>query len=166
MDRLLDRLGDIHARVRQVAFLHYYTWFVRIMLALAFLPSGVKKIVNQRFAGDGLGEVTVMFDSLYENFGALYVSIGICQLTAALLLLVPRTAALGALMYLPISIGIVIITTSLDFGVGTPTVTSLMLLGTVYLLCWDWHRVVGIVSRPGLPGRADPSRRAEQEARS
>ncbi|CAM3626323.1 DoxX family membrane protein [Nocardiopsis rhodophaea] len=165
MDRLLDLLSDAHARVRQVVWLHYFTWFVRIMLALAFLPSGFKKVINERFTRGEAGEVNVMFNALYDHFGALYVVIGICQLTAALLLLVPRTAALGALICLPINIGIVVITTSLDFGVGTPTVTSLMLLGTVYLLCWDWHRVVGIVSRPGLPQRSAPSATAEPGAR-
>ncbi|MBB6173756.1 putative membrane protein YphA (DoxX/SURF4 family) [Nocardiopsis mwathae] len=166
MDRLLDRLGEIHARVRRIAFLHYYTWFVRIMLALAFLPSGYRKIMGDRFTKEDIGEVSLMFDALYDHFGALYFAIGLCQVVAAVLLLVPRTAALGALVYLPISIGIVIVTTTLDFGAGTPTVTSLLLLGTVYLLCWDWHRVVGILAPARLPAAPRRFGGTEQRVRA
>jgi uncharacterized membrane protein YphA (DoxX/SURF4 family) len=151
MDRLLHRLDGLHARVRRIWALAYFTWFVRILLAIGFLPSGLRKVVDEPFtAEESLGDVYTMFTALHEEFGALYVVIGLCQVAAALLLLVPRTAALGAAVYLPIITGIVVITVSLDFGPGTPAITSLMLLGTVYLLCWDWHRVRPILGPPRL----------------
>ncbi|RKS06669.1 hypothetical protein DFP74_2312 [Nocardiopsis sp. Huas11] len=151
MDRLLTRLDRLHARVRGIRALVYSTWSVRILLAIGFLPSGYRKIANEPFTQEeSLGDLYVMFTALHQDFGALYVFIGLCQVGAALLLLVPRTAALGAAVYLPVITGIVVITVSLDFGPGTPTVTSLMLLGTVYLLCWDWHRVRPILGPPRL----------------
>lgn len=151
LDNLLARLDRVHARARQLTWLHYYTWFVRIMLALAFLPAGFTKAINERFmrydaSPDPEG---IMFNALYEDFGSLYVFIGICQITAAILLLIPRTAALGAAIYLPLISGIVVLTISLHFQ-GTWVITSLLLLGAIYLLCWDWHRFRGIFARPQL----------------
>ncbi|MFY7065433.1 hypothetical protein ACOQFV_06195 [Nocardiopsis changdeensis] len=149
MDRPLSALDGLHARVRGIRALSHFTWCVRILLALGFLPSGYRKVVDEPFTmEESLGEVYVMFTALHQDFGALYVFIGLCQVGAALLLLVPRTAALGAAVYLPIITGIVVITVSLDFGLGTPLITSLMLLGAVYLLCWDWHRVRPILGPP------------------
>lgn len=159
MDQLLARLDRAHARVREVTLLHYYTWFVRVLLAMGFLPSGWKKVINQRFTGNNPIDqpYEVMFESLYTNFGLLYIFIGVCQVTAALLLLVPRTTALGALVYLPIITGIVVLTTSLGFG-NTAIVAGLMLLGTIYLLCWDWHRVRSVIGPPRLPSRTADTR--------
>ena len=152
MDRLLEWLDELHARVRRIRALTYFTWFVRVLLALGFLPSGYRKIVDDPFTREeSLGEIHTMFTALHQDFGALYLFIGLCQVGAALLLLVPRTAALGAAVYLPIITGIVVITVSLDFGLGTPLITSLMLLGAVYLLCWDWHRVRPVLGPPRLP---------------
>ncbi|KOX08831.1 hypothetical protein [Nocardiopsis sp. NRRL B-16309] len=161
MNRLSARLDELHARVRRIRALTYFTWCVRILLAIGFLPSGYRKIVNEPFTlEESLGDVHTMFTALHQDFGALYVFIGLCQVGAALLLLVPRTAALGAAVYLPIITGIVVITVSLGFGVGTPLITSLMLLGAVYLLCWDWHRV-----RPLLGPSRPPGTEAESAVR-
>ena len=61
------------------------------------------------------------------------------QLTAALLLLIPRTAPLGAVIYLPIVLNISVVTVAVGFG-GTAVITGLMLLGSVSLLCWEYDR--------------------------
>lgn len=80
------------------------------------------------------------FHALEHDMGGLSPFIGVRQVTAAVLLLVPATALAGALMYLPIVSGIVVITTTIDFR-ATGIITSPMLLGAVYLICWDWHRI-------------------------
>ncbi|MCY9786686.1 hypothetical protein KIK06_22630 [Nocardiopsis sp. EMB25] len=152
MDRILARLDAIHARTRRIRWLHHHTWIVRILLAIGFLPSGFRKVINEPFTREeSLGDVYIMFTALHQDFGALYIVIGICQMTAALLLLVPRTAALGAVMYLPLILGIVVLTVSINFGPGTITITCLMLLAAVYLLCWDWHRIRPIIGPVRLP---------------
>ncbi|MDB5243210.1 MAG: hypothetical protein JWP57_3835, partial [Spirosoma sp.] len=57
----------------------------------------------------------------------------------ALLLLIPRTALLGALMYFPIILNICILAYAVRFE-GT-RVTTLMVLANVYLLGWDYDRI-------------------------
>ncbi|HET6668760.1 MAG TPA: hypothetical protein VFH15_00880 [Pyrinomonadaceae bacterium] len=49
----LDRL---HARVRKNTLLKIFTVFTRILLALAFLPSGITKVMGNRFTILGLDD--------------------------------------------------------------------------------------------------------------
>lgn len=128
------------SRVRQDKFLRLFTTVTRVMLAIGFLPSGWKKVAYQRFTILGIDDpVGFFFEALYRA-GFYYRFIGIAQVTAAILLLIPRTALLGALLYFPIILNIFIITVSMHFR-GTPFITGAMLLANVYLLCWDYSRI-------------------------
>jgi uncharacterized membrane protein len=71
--------------------------------------------------------------------GFYYKFIGLGQLTAALLLLIPRTALLGAILYLPIILNICALTYATRFE-GT-RIATLMLLADLYLLWWDYPRL-------------------------
>ena len=68
-----------------------------------------------------------------------YTFICISQLVIALLLLIPRTALLGALMYFPIILNICVLAYAVRFE-GT-RITTLMVLANLYLLCWDYNRI-------------------------
>lgn len=73
----------------------------------------------------------VMIDSgMYWNF------IGWAQIAAGILLMTQRFAALGTALFFGMILNIFIITISYDFR-GTPIVTGLMLLATIYLLLWE-----------------------------
>ena len=120
----------------------WYRWFVifcRIALALGFIPSGFVKLAGERFTAlphnHPLGQY---FDSLHQT-GFYYTSIGIGQLLAALLLLIPRTALLGALLYFPIIVNICILTYATRFE-GT-RITTFMVLGNLFLLVWYADRL-------------------------
>lgn len=135
----LDRL---HARARGKRWLRWFTVMTRILLALGFTPSGVVKLLGMRFTSLGLDDpVGFFFEAMYRT-GFYWNFLGVAQLTAAVLLLIPRTATLGALLYFPIMLNIFLITVSMGFT-GTPVVTGLMLLANLYLLCWDYDRVKG-----------------------
>lgn len=139
----LDRL---HARVRKVTLLKIFTVFTRILLALAFLPSGITKVMGNRFTILGLDDpIGFFFEALYRT-GFYWRFLGICQLTVALLLLIPQTATLGALAYFPLILNIFVITVSMHFT-GTPVITGLMLLANIYLLCWDYDKLKKVFSR-------------------
>jgi len=139
----LDRL---HARVRSSRLLRVFTVFIRIILALAFLPSGVTKLLGNRFTMLGLDNpVGFFFEALYRT-GFYWRFLGICQLLAALLLVIPRTATIGALVYFPLILNIFVITVSMHFQ-GTPIITGLMLLADLYLLCWDYDKLKHLMKR-------------------
>ena len=78
------------------------------------------------------------FDALHLT-GYYYTFIGIGQLMAALLLLIPRTALLGAMLYFPIIVNICVLTYAVRFE-GT-RIATLMLLANLFLLAWDYDRL-------------------------
>ena len=133
-------LDQLHARVKKNRLLKIFTVFTRILLALAFLPSGLTKVLGNRFTVLAIDDpVGFFFEALYRT-GFYWRFLGICQLTVALLLVIPRTAILGALAYFPLILNIFVITVSMGFT-GTPVITGLMLLASIYLLCWDYDKL-------------------------
>jgi len=119
---------------------HYFAIFCRLMLALAFIISAIVKIRGERFAS-GLSVNNPMghyLEALYST-EYYYTFIGIAQLLIALLLLIPRTAPLGALMFFPVILNICILTYAVRFE-GT-RITTFMLLASLYLLCWYYDRL-------------------------
>jgi uncharacterized membrane protein YphA (DoxX/SURF4 family) len=140
-----------HARAKGYAWLRLFTLMTRVLLAVGFMPSGLTKVLGQRFTRLGVETPVGFFFEAFYRTGFYWNFIGACQLAAALLLLVPRTATLGAVVYFPIILNIFVITVSVGFQ-GTPFVTGLMLLGNVYLLCWDYDRLRPVFAhaRPAL----------------
>jgi uncharacterized membrane protein YphA (DoxX/SURF4 family) len=149
-DRLSHLIGRLHADARFRAF----TWFTRAMLALAFLPSGLKKLLGMRFTQLPIeSQIGFFFEALYRT-GFYWNFIGAAQLAAAALLLIPRTTRIGALVYFPIALNIFLITVSMHFR-GTPVITGLMLLGSIWLVLWEFPGLRPLLERPAShPSRA------------
>jgi uncharacterized membrane protein YphA (DoxX/SURF4 family) len=124
-------------------WLRYFATLCRVALALGFIPSGVVKVMGERFTGlpsnHPLGHY---FDALHLT-GYYYTFIGVGQLMAALLLLIPGTALLGAIVYFPIILNICVLTYAVRFE-GT-RIATLMLLANLFLLVWDYRRLKHIV---------------------
>jgi len=101
--------------------------------------------MGERFTMLGLDNpVGFLFEALYRT-GFYWNFLGAMQLSAAALLLVPGTAFLGALIYFPIVLNILIIVVSMHF-VGTPVVAGLMLLANIYLLVWDYPKTAALAN--------------------
>src|SRR6185436_1208713 len=135
---LLTELERLYGALKRNKWLRYFAIFCRIALALGFIPSGIVKVRGERFTGlpsnHPLGHY---FDALFLT-GYYYTFVGVCQLVTALLLLIPRTTLLGAMLYFPIIVNICVLTYATRFE-GT-RIATLMLLANVYLLCWDYGR--------------------------
>lgn len=137
--KLLANLGHLYDEYKRNQWLRYFAVFCRVALALGFIPSGIVKVMGERFtalpSNHPLGHY---FDALHLT-GFYYTFIGVSQLTAALLLLIPKTALLGAILYLPIIFNICVLTYATRFE-GT-RIATLMLLANLYLLGWDYERL-------------------------
>ncbi|HKC36585.1 MAG TPA: DoxX family protein [Chitinophagaceae bacterium] len=136
----ITKLEQFYLEAKGNKWYRYFTVFCRVVLALAFIISGIVKIKGERFAA-GLSSNHPLghyFDALYQT-GYYYTFIGVAQVIIALLLLIPRTALLGALMYFPIILNIFVLTYAVRFE-GTRGATF-MLLANLYLLCWDYNRI-------------------------
>jgi hypothetical protein len=82
------------------------------------------------------------FDALL-NTGYYYTFIGVGQVIVAILLLIPRTALLGAISSFPIILNICVLAYAVRFE-GTRAATF-MLLANLFLLCWDYNRLKSIL---------------------
>lgn len=140
---LLSDLERVYGELRRNKWIRRFAVFCRIALALGFIPAGIVKVTGERFTGlppnNPLGHY---FDALSLT-GYYYTFIGIAQLIAALLLLIPRTALLGAVFYFPIMLNIFVLTHATRFD-GT-RIVALMLLANLFLLVWDYDRLKHIL---------------------
>ncbi len=113
----------------------------RILLAYAFLVAGLVKIFGERFAS-GLSDLHPMgsyLEALHQT-GYYYTFIGVGQVLASILLLIPNTVLLGALLYLPIIVNIWILSFAVRFE-GSIVTSPLMVLANLYLLAWHYDKL-------------------------
>ena len=140
----MNRLEELYYEAKADKWFQNFAIFCRIALAASFIPAGYIKIVGERFAAglpsnNPLGQY---FEAL-QLTGYYYTFIGIAQFIIAILLLIPRTSLLGALMYFPISVNICVLTYATRFD-GTRLIT-MMLLASLFLLFWDYDRLKHIL---------------------
>ena len=140
----MSKLEQYYYEARKNRWYGYFAVFCRLSLAIAWVISGLVKIKGERFAA-GLSHnhpLGQYFDALL-NTGYYYTFIGIAQVIVAILLLIPRTALLGALFSFPIILNICVLTYAVRFE-GTRAATF-MLLANLFLLCWDYDRLKSIL---------------------
>ncbi len=107
---------------------------------MAFIPTGLVKATGNRFTALPISNpIGFFFEALYQT-GAWWHFIGVVQISAGVLLLIPATATIGAILCLPIALSILLITWGMGFT-GTVYVSAGMMLSVAYLLCWDADRI-------------------------
>jgi uncharacterized membrane protein YphA (DoxX/SURF4 family) len=136
---ILLSLEEQYYKAKNNKWFHYFAIFCRITLALGFIPSGIVKIMGERFTALPVNHPLGHYLEALHLTGYYYTFIGIIQVTAALFLLIPRTALLGAIMYFPVILNICILAYAVRFE-GT-RITTFMVLANLYLLCWDFARL-------------------------
>lgn len=141
---LSTSLDQIHRAWISWPLAQIFTAFTRCILALGFIPPSIPKILHRPFTSlPDENPVGHYFNALYGT-GFYYDFIGWMQLLTAALLLIPRTAHLGAFMQFPIMINIAVLTTAVGFK-GTWLVAILMALAGLYLLFWEFDRIKGFL---------------------
>lgn len=141
---MLNKLELYYYEAKENKWYRYFAVFCRVALAVAWLISGYVKISGERFAA-GLSHnhpLGQYFDALL-NTGYYYTFLGVGQVIVAILLLIPRTALIGAISSFPIILNICVLTYSVRFE-GTRMATF-MLLANLFLLCWDYNRLKSIL---------------------
>jgi uncharacterized membrane protein YphA (DoxX/SURF4 family) len=153
----LTAIDALFHRVRSIPFFLRFTLFTRILLAAAFIPTGMVKVLGRRFTvispDDPIG---AFFEAMYQT-GLFWNFIGAVQVIAGVLLLIPRLAHIGAALFVPVVVNIFVITIALDFR-GTPVVVGLMLLAVTYLCAWDYDRFRGLLTTSEFAPEHRPAR--------
>jgi uncharacterized membrane protein YphA (DoxX/SURF4 family) len=133
-------LDQLHSQARQNSWLWLFSIFCRVALAVGFIPAGIVKLMDERFAS-GLHANHPMghyLEALHTT-GYYYTFIGIVQVAAAIMLLIPRMATLGAFLYFPVILNITILTYATRFD-GSLFTAPLMTLANLYLLGWNYEK--------------------------
>jgi uncharacterized membrane protein YphA (DoxX/SURF4 family) len=152
----IPSLDDLHARSKQNVWLWLFSIFCRVALAAGFIPSGIVKIMGERFAsGVSANHPMGHYLEALHTTGYYYTFIGVVQVAAALLLLIPRTATLGAFLYFPIILNICILTFAVRFD-GSLFTAPLMVLANLYVLAWNYEKWKFILPFNRLPIDAAP----------
>lgn len=142
-------LDSLHARARSSPLLYRVVLATRCLFAMAFVPTGMVKLLGLRFTqispDDPIG---AFFEAMYQT-GGYWQFLGATQVVAGLLMLWPRAATLGAVMFFPVALNIFVITVALGFR-GTPMITGAMLFAATALLAWDWDRLRSIITTSDL----------------
>ena len=136
----MNRIEELYYEAKADKWFKRFAIFCRVALAASFIPAGYVKIAGERFAA-GLPSNNPLghyFDALHVT-GYYYTFIGIVQIITAILLLIPRTAFLGALMYFAFIVNICVLTYATRFD-GTRGITF-MLLASLFLLAWNYDRL-------------------------
>ena len=144
-------IDQYYLKIKENRWYWLFFVFCRISLAYAFIVAGMVKIVGERFAS-GLSPLHPMgayLEALHHT-GYYYTFIGIAQVAAAILLLIPRTVTLGALLYFPIIVNIWLLSFAVRFE-GSIVTSPLMILANLYILVWNYDKLKFILPFRNFP---------------
>jgi len=127
-------------KIKQITFIKIIVVYLRYLIGFAFVFASIVKIKGERFTTIPTSEpVGYFFEAMYQT-GFYWNFLGWCQFIAGCLLMSQRFSTIGAIIFFPIILNVTMITYSVNFGMGTPTITLLMLMGTLFLLAWDYKK--------------------------
>lgn len=156
------KLDALHFKARQNKWLGYFSIFCRIALAAGFIPSGMQKVLGERFTTLAINHPMGNFLEAFHHTGYYYPFVGIMQVTAAILLLIPRTVTIGAFIYFPIILNICILSLAVRFD-GSQLTSPLMVCAVLFLLCWNYHKFKNIFpfnhSKSELPQKEEMTKK-------
>ena len=133
-------LLPVYFTLRKNIWLARLVWLMRFVIGFAFIPSGLRKVLGQRFTQISIDNpIGFFFEGLYQS-GAYWQFLGYGQVAAAFLLMTQRFATLGNLIFFFIISNIWMITVALEFK-GTWVITSLMLFASTGMLLWDANKL-------------------------
>lgn len=133
MWKLIDKL-------KQRWIIKLFVIYLRYLIGFAFVFASIVKIKGERFTSIPATEpVGYFFEALYQS-GFYWNFLGWAQFISGALLMSQRFSTIGAFVFFPVILNVCLITNSIDFGSGTPAITTLMLMGTTSLLLWDYKK--------------------------
>lgn len=84
------------------------TFVLSLLFGLMFINAGLNKFLNYMPMPENLPEKMMKAMNAFMEIGWLMPLVGAVEVLGGLLIIIPKTRALGALMILPIMVGIVL----------------------------------------------------------
>jgi uncharacterized membrane protein YphA (DoxX/SURF4 family) len=146
---LFYAMEAIISKLKQNRFLQIFTIFLRYVLGASFVFASILKIEGVRFTPESgknapIDSLPHFFETMFQA-GAYWNFIGWGQMVVGFLMMSQLFSTLGAVAFFPIILNIFVITISFDSS-SVLFITSLMVLGNIFLLVWDWNKIKFTVS--------------------
>ena len=141
-------IAGLVRRARRARWIAVVVVNLRILIGFAFVPAAAKKILDQPFTDATNRGPFHDFLHGFHAAGWFYQFVGVMQIVAAILLCTQRFATLGAFIALPILTAITAFCWSTEVY-PTATVATLMWLGTIGLVFWDYDKWRAVLGRDG-----------------
>lgn len=140
--------ADIRAsEVKGVTNVKWVPAVIRVLLAAVFVLYGVLKLLGLQLTTGDMSELPfgkaspLQVTWYFFNLSPLYrYAIAAAQIGTGLLLLVPRTAAVGALCFFVIIVNIVLINFGYDIALDVKILSSVLLALDCWLIGHYWRR--------------------------
>ncbi len=133
--------------IKDKIFFKIFYWCIRIGIGLTFIISGIRKLPGIRFTilptDNAVGS---FFSAMYET-GFYWNFIGYFQILIGILIFFNRFVVISSVLMMPITINIWLVSISLQMR-GTPIITSLMVLGNLFLLLWHYKNYKNVFKKP------------------
>lgn len=146
---VMDLLERWILRTRRVRWVHLGVVVLRLLVGFAFVPAGMKKVLDEPFTDPGKTGPFHDFLHAFHATGFFYQFVGAVQLTCAVLLVTQLHASAGAVLALPVLTTIMVFCWSTAVY-PTATVVTLMLVAALALAAWDLPRWRGRAGGPAL----------------
>lgn len=122
-------------------------WIIRISMGITFILSGIRKMPGVKFTALSIDNpVGFYFEAMHET-GFYWNFIGYFQIAIGILIFFNRFVVVSSLFMMPVTINIFLVSISLNMK-GTPIITSMMLLGNLFLLLWHFKNYRTIFIKP------------------
>lgn len=152
----MNKLLAVYLPIRKNRFLSFFIIWMRYLIGFAFVPSGLTKLLGERFTALPTSHpVGYFFESMYQT-GLYWKFLGLMQMVSALLLMTQRFATLGNLLFLSIIANVFLITYAVGFD-GTVYITFLLLFASVGMLLWDFPKWVSVFTKDNFKLNLDIS---------
>lgn len=136
----------IIGKIRRYRIFRFFYWSIKISLGLGFVLSGLRKMPGVKFTSlPTSNPIGLFFEGMYST-GFYWNFIGYYQIIVGILLLINWWKQLSPVLAMPITVNIFLVSVSLNMR-GTPVITTLMLLGNLFILLWHWESYLGVFNR-------------------
>ncbi len=133
--------------LRKKALFKFMYWSVRIGLGLTFISSGLRKLPGEKFTILSIDNpIGAYFNAMYET-GIYWNFIGYFQIVIGILVFFNRFVVLCSLLMMPVTINIFLVSVGLHMR-GTPIITSMMVVGNIFLMLWHYENYRTVLQRP------------------
>lgn len=146
-------MASLLNKIRKMKLFKVFYWGTRILMALGFITSGIRKLPGVKFTILSTDNpVGAYFQAMYDT-GFYWNFIGYFQIVVGIMLLINRFKVLAPVLMMPVTVNIWLISLALNMR-GTPMITSLMVLGNVFLMVWHCEHYLPILQKPSKLNRA------------